>query len=246
MTRQDFLNGFFILFDELATFGAPGFEPSTIELLASVVQEDLIILKYTPKSNKLFEGFEESEKRTQDLGELVKYQTFSTFGTGFFSNSVTVTLPNTLITSGPTDFTDVFWLPVYESVITDTLKCNSTDFVEARVEPIKSGPLDIILRDPFNKPYLKNDQAKVLRLRSEGRIHTLITDGTFNVTDYKLGYIKKPTPIVLTASLTSPVSQLSDSMNRELLNETVKYALKTAREGNQFVLESQPKIINNE
>lgn len=246
MTKQSFLDEFFIAFDELATFGAPGIDPPVIEVLASIIQENLIILKYSPKSNKSLEGFEETEKRTQDLGELVKYQDFTIFGTGYFDNSVTVTLPNTLITISPTDYTDVFWLPIYESVVTKTKNCENTGFVKARVEPAKSGPLDILLMDPFNRPFLKNDEAKVLRVRSESRTHTLITDGTFAVGTYKLGYIRKPTPISLTGIMTDPVSQLSDSMNRELLNETVKYALSISREDKQLQVQSQPKIINNE
>ncbi len=246
MTRQQFLDGFFLQYDEINTFGAPGFDPQKIESLASTVQENLIILKYSPKSNKLLEGFEETEKRTQDLGELVKYQTFSSFGAGYFDNSVTVTLPNTLLTNNSSDYSDVFWIPIYESCITGTKTCDNTKFITARVEPAKSGPLDILLRDPFNKPFLKNDKAKVLRIRSEGRLHTLITDGTFTITDYKVGYIKKPNPIILTSNLTLPVSQLSDLMERELLSETVKFALNLGREDQQLNVENQPKINNNE
>lgn len=246
MTRQSFLDQFYIFYDELNSFGAPGFEPNIIEQLASKIQEDLIILKYSPKSNKLLEGFEETEKRTQDLRELVKYQTFSSFGTGYFDNSVTVTLPNTLLTNNSTDYSDVFWIPIYESVVTGTKTCDNSKYITARVEPAKSGPLDIILKDPYNKPYLKNDEAKVLRLASEGRIHTLVTDGTFTITDYKLGYIKKPSPIILTSNLTQSATLLSDSMEREVLSETVKFALDIAREQQQYLLDSQAKINNNE
>lgn len=238
MTKQEFLDQVALLYDEVNSNGAPHFEPDEIGTLASKVTEDLVFQKYGPKSNKLGEGYEETEKRIQDLGELVTYQTFTTFSTGYFPNSYNVTLPNTLLNSTPT-YTDVFWLPIYESVVTNTNNCAGTAKVNAVVIEAKHAPLDILLEDPFNKPYLKNDKAKVLRLRSNNRTHTLLTDGTFTIQSYKLGYIKKPTPIDLTTSLTDQVSQLAEHVHRELVEETVKLMLKIAREQNQFIIENQ-------
>lgn len=247
MTKQEFLDQFALQYDEINSLGAPHLVPAQLGALLSKVTEDLIILKYGPKSNRLGEGLEETEKRTQDLGELIKYSTFTTFTPGFYQNSFDVTLPNTLITNNSTDFSDVFWLPIYEGLITNTLKCDpSKGYVTARVEEAKHTPLDLLLRDPFNKPFLKNDEAKVLRLRSSGRVHTLITDGSFTIQAYKIGYIKKPTPVDLTTALTAQVSQLAEHVHRELVDETVKFALKIGREQNQFVVESQPNTLNKE
>lgn len=246
MTKQEFLDQFALQYDEINSLGAPHLVPAQIGALLTKVTEDLIILKYGPKSNRLGEGFEETEKRIQDLGELVTYASFTTLTPGFFDNSYDVVLPNTLLTNSSTDFSNVFWLPIYESVVTDQLKCDGSGPVKARVEEAKHTPLDLLLQDPFNKPFLKNDEAKVLRLRSNSRVHTLITDGTFGIASYKLGYIKKPTPVNLTTSLTSQVSQLAEHIHRELVDETVKFALKIGREQQQFVVESQPNNLNKE
>lgn len=246
MTKQEWLDQFALQYDEINSLGAPHLTPQQIGALLSKVTEDLIILKYGPKSNSKGEGFEETEKRIQDLGELVAYKTYTTFTAGFFPNSYDVILPNTLITSGPTDYSDVFWLPVLELAETNTPKCSGTGNVTARVEEAKHTPLDLLLRDPFNKPFLKNDEAKVLRLRSTGRLHTLFTDGTFTLANYKIGYIKKPTPVDLTTALTAQVSQLSEHVHRELVDETVKFALKIGREQQQFTVESQPNSLNKE
>lgn len=246
MTKQQFLDQFYFQYDEGNTFGAPFINLTELGMMKSKVEEDLIILKYGPKSNRLNEGFEETEKRIQDLGELVNYTTFTTFGTGFFDNSYTITTPNTLITSGPTNYSDVFWIPIYESVITNTLTCDTTQYIKARVVEAKHASLDMLLEDPFNKPFLKGDKAKVLRLKSENRTFSLITDGTFSIREYKLGYIRKPTPTDFSVSLTSPVSELADHVHREILDETVKYALKIFREQQQYVVESQPNIPNKE
>jgi hypothetical protein len=242
MTKQEFLDLWYLQYDEVNTFGAPGFNIQEITKMASKVQEDLIMLKYGPKSNRLLEGFEETEKRIQDLGELVTYKTYTTFGTGYFDNSYTIVTPNSLIDISPTNFTDVFWIPIYESVVTNTLNCTNTAYVKGKVEEAKHASLDLLVEDPFNKPYLKNDKCKVLRLKSANRTFALITDGTFTIREYRLGYIKKPTPIDFSTALTSQVSQLSEHIHRELLDETVKYALRIAREQQQFIIESQQSI----
>jgi hypothetical protein len=209
---------------------SPGYTPSELEVISSKVQEDLIITSYGGKSNRLQKGFEEDEKRIQDLGELVRYKNYTSFTAGFFTNSTEIVLPNTLITNGPTDFSDVYWFTVYEGCTSDVLDCtisgNTTVFVEPNIDDTSHGTLPIVLKDPFNKPYVKGNNGRVLRIRSEGRKHTLITDGTFNITKYSVGYIIKPTPIVLTSSLLSEVSQLSDHKQRELLDATVNYCMK--------------------
>ncbi len=243
MTKQEFLDGFFIQYDEVADLSAPSYDPVQLSIIASKVQEDLVVTTYNSKSNRLQDGFEETEKRIQDLGELVRYTTFTTFTPSYFDNSVEVTLPNTLITSGPTDFTDVYWFTIYEGCVSNTLDCtiadNTSVYVKPKVIPTAHGELEVSLEDPFRKPYLKANKGKVLRVRSEGRKHILITDGTFTVGNYRVGYIKKPLPIDLTTTLTSPVSELSDEKQRELLEKTVEYCLRITSQKDQLGLELQ-------
>jgi hypothetical protein len=246
MTKAEFLDQFALQYDEINSLGAPHLTPAQIGALLSKVQEDLVILKYGPKSNPLKEGLEETEKRIQDLGELVAYKTYTSFTNGFFDNSYDVVLPNTLVTNNSTDYSDVFWFPIYEGVVTNTDNCAKTDKVKARVEEAKHTPLELLLKDPFSRPFLKNDDSKVLRLRSTGRTHTLLTDGSFTIQKYKLGYIKKPKPVDLTTALTSQVSELSEHIHRELVEETVKLALKIGREQEQFVIQAQPNTLNKE
>jgi hypothetical protein len=229
MTNQQFLDNFYVLYDEVSDLSAPGYTPLELSKIASEVQEDLIITNYGPKSNKLQEGFEETEKRIQDLGELVRYKSYTTFSPAFFSNSTYVELPNTLITVGPTDYSDVYWFTIYENAVSNQLDCtipsNTTRYVEPKVVDVTHGELKVAVKDPFRKPYILANDGKVLRLRSEGRKHILITDGTFTVTRYDVGYIRKPLPIDLVTNLTAEVSELSDHKQRELLRKTVERCL---------------------
>ena len=241
MTKQEFLDGFYIQYDEVADLSGEGFTPTELSLIVSKVQEDLAVTKYSPRSNRMLDGFEETEKRIQDLGELVEYKSYTTFIAGFFDNSVEIVLPNTLITVGPTDFSDVYWFTIFEDTKSDVLDCtianNTTVYVKPKISDVVHGELKVALEDPFRAPYIKANKGKVLRVRAEGRKHILITDGTFNISEYRIGYIKKPSPIDLTTSLTSQVSKLADHTHRELLDATISFCLKTTKQNQEFGLD---------
>lgn len=250
MTNQEFLDSFYLQADVVATLVTKGFEPAEITNIANRAMEALILKKYRAFSNGNREGFEETEKRTQELGELVKYKSITNFTTGFFKNGKYVVLPNTLIdttnaeTSNPagsTNYDDIYWLTVFEEVVTDVLDCtikdNTTEYENATVVDTNHSQVGYMLIDPFNKPQSKPGNFKVLRLRSSGRKHELITDGNFNMTAYKVGYIKKPKPIDLEGTATNQVCELGDLFHRELLDETVIVALKDTTNTEQLKTE---------
>jgi len=241
--KQTFLDQFFIQYDQVSDLSAPGYTPQELSYIASKVQEDLVLAAYSPKSNRLGDGFEQTEKRTEDLGELVRYKNYTTFSPSFFSNSVEIVLPNTLITSGPTDFSDVYWFTIYEGSTSNVLDCtiagNTTVYVKPKISDVSHAQLDTVIGDPFNGPYIKASEGRVIRVRAEGRKHILITDGSFTITNYSIGYIKKPIPIDLTTSLTSQVSELSDSKHREILDGTVAYCMKISGQKEEFMLDAQ-------
>lgn len=242
MTKQEFLDGFYIQYNEVSDLSGEGFTPAELSLIVSKVQEDLAVTKYSPRSNRMLDGFEETEKRIQDLGELVKYKNFTTFATGFLDNSVEITLPNTLITSGSTDFSDVYWFTIFEDTKSNVLDCtipgNTAIYVKPRISDVIHAELKVAIKDPFRRPYIKGNNGKVLRVRAEGRKHLLITDGTFNVTEYRIGYVKKPSPINLTTALTSQVSELADPVHRELLDATVNYCLRLTDQTQKYQLDT--------
>lgn len=243
MTKQEFIDLFYIGYDEVSDFSSPGITPVELSKIVSKAQEELVMTTYDSKSNRLQEGFEESEKRIQDLGELVRYKSYTVFPAGFLANSVQVILPNTLISVGPTDFSDVHWLTIYEDSKINKLDCsianNTTVFVKPVVEDITHGELKVALKDPFRKPYYKNNEAKILKLRSEARKYLLLTDGSFTITEYILGYIRKPIPIDLTTNLTAQVSELAEHKHRELLDATIMQCLKITRQIEQLGVETQ-------
>lgn len=231
MTKQEFLTRFFLEADKVASLGQPSYTPEEIEIIATIAQEALVLERYNP-SNKSREGFEETEKRVQDLGELVVQKTIlpQTSSSLNFPNGVFCVLPNTQLTD-PTDYSDVFWLPILEYVNTkSTVACKNAKRVQ--VKDIKHVELEQLLQDPFNRPSIE----WVFRVRVSNLKHELITDGTFSIKDYIVRYIKKPTPINLTTNLNSQVSQLSDHVHQELLEKTLLHFYKSS--------EQQQKLTN--
>jgi hypothetical protein len=219
MTRQDFLNKFYLKFDKIASLALPGYEPEEIAAIATDVQEKLVLKKYNPKNQPSMEGFEETEKRVADLGELVSTAVITPLAYNNYynvDNGVFVNLPNTYPT-------DVYWLPIFENV-TITKKCKGK-YMKVAIIETSHVELNKLSIDPFNKPEARVD-AGIFRVRVDQFRHELITDGTFGVINYKIRYIRKPQAIDLTTNLTSQVSELSDIVHSELLQETINEILK--------------------
>jgi hypothetical protein len=66
MTKQQFLDRFYLQTDKVATLSTPGYEPEEISLIATEALEQWIITRYG-NNNKIREGYEETEKRVQDV-----------------------------------------------------------------------------------------------------------------------------------------------------------------------------------
>ena len=235
MTNQQFLDFFYIQYDKVANLSAPGYTPAEISLLATEAQELLVVTDYMPKSNVNREGFEETEKRIQDLGELVTSDiiTPAPYNPALnMPNGVFVTLPNTLL-NDPTDYSDVYWFTIFEEAITSITCAGAPKRV--KIIEISHQEYRQLLDDPFNRP----TDSKVWRMRFENRRHELITDGTYSITGYHVRYIKKPRPIDLVTNPTASVSQLSDHMHREIVRKTLELAVKAIDDQGRLAVETK-------
>lgn len=232
MSGSEVRERFLIELERLASNGAPGYEDPEIEAMINIAMEQCIVNYYNWKSNPQQYGFEETEKRIEDLGDLVRYKTYTTpFTSGFLPNSVAIILPNTLVDAqgnpqttnppGPTNFDDVAWFVIFDSVVTDKLECNSTtNYKKPLVKEISHQELANMLQDPFNSP---NPDRQVFKNRYEGRKIAIITDGNFNITAYTIGYIRKPQPVSL--SNTVAFLDIPDHLQREIIEKAVTLSL---------------------
>jgi hypothetical protein len=246
LTNQNFLDQFYLQYDKVATLQAPGYGPNEIQLMAQEAQELLILTSYNPLSNRLKEGFEETEKRIQDLGNLVRTRilTPQALSVDNMANGRFFQLPNVQYTTYPTTKNnfDVYWFTVYEQAITDQIdyclpKINGAyQYKTLEIIEINHNEYVQLIEDPFNKP----TQNKVWRMRSEGGLQELITDGTYNITGYKVRYIRKPRPIILdgTIALSAPCSELADHTHYELVRKTLEIATRNINDYTKLQVEN--------
>jgi len=178
-------------------------------------------------------GFEETQKRIDDLKGLIK--TYST--TSFTSNSDNLT--NAVFVDLPTD---------YRHAIQETVKAQCLNGVvrsskEVEVIPIKHGMYNRRIKNPFTAP----NRERVLRLAYQGKHELLYNDITPQ--SYRLRYIKNPDKIDM-AQLRTPVGlagaasiELDEPTHREIVAIAVKMALEAIMSNRYQTKSVETKII---
>src|SRR6218665_1148613 len=216
MTASEMDQEFLILYDKITNFDAPGYTPLEKSIFLTKAQERVFLDYYNPLGNKYREGYEGSETRRKDLKELTKGVTITVP-----SASQTQVLPNGTFYDLPVDCL----YAVSEEVTTasaDTCKNGK----RIRVKPITHDEYSINKDNPFKKPDIKDC---IWRLDYQGKIHELITDGTFTVAQYHLRYIHRLKPIIIGAITVDGVSgpqdcELDAIIHKRIIDEAVKIA----------------------
>lgn len=154
-------------------------------------------------------SFEEIQKRTEDLKDLVK---------NYLGNPLPYSVNNIDLNARfytlPTDH----WFIVQERLLISYRDCddkNVNDTVE--VVPITHNEFGKAIKNPFKKP----NTTKVLRLMAEGQVE-IIFDPLVNPGTYHLRYIKQPVKIDLTTNTTS---ELPEYLHQEIVDTAVSIAL---------------------
>jgi len=222
--------------DKLDNLNYPNFLPEEIDLLLNQGQERFVKQRYGITNPKRT-SFEETQKRTEDLKELIKHVNLTPS-----ANAIDNINPYSKFVTLPTDH----WFIIQERVVQECDKCNSNPLytetisinghtlvnqingMYAEVRPIQHMEVDKVLKDAFKQP----DYDKVLRLMEDGRVE-LIASSVCTPTVYRLRYLKKPNTI----SLTTPTNcELSEHTHQEIVDEAIKIALEgiEAKRNNSF------------
>lgn len=72
MTNEEFSNEFDVLYNSITSNQAPGLDEYEKSIFLTQAQEDLVRCYFDPKSNKVQEGFDGSQKRQYDFSSLIK------------------------------------------------------------------------------------------------------------------------------------------------------------------------------
>ena len=199
--------------DKTDSLNYPNFEPEEIDLWLNKAQEKFIKSRYSHDVKR--ETFEETQKRTDDLREVVVQVDLNPSGNQVpvKPNGVLFQLPDGTFGGIP-----IYWFAINEECSVKWQNCNN-EYVYRRknVKPIQHDDYNKIIGDPFNKP----NKNKIVRLMHGGNAE-LISDGTFIIDTYHLRYIKRPEQVSL---VNNNNCELADHTHTEIVNMAVGMAL---------------------
>lgn len=225
MTNEEFSNEFDSLLNSYSNIEEFGKTPNNIVLdeyeksvFLTKAQENLVISLYSGKGY-IGGPFENSEESRRYLSHLIKtYKTSEKLKNieGLSTNSIFFKLPEDL------------WFIVYEAVNFNDKNLGCKDNQNICVVPVTLDEYHRISRNPFRGP----NTRRVLRLDITDDTVELVS--VYNVQDYLVRYLSKPSPIILNdlpETLTINNSnkktecQLSPALHRIILEGAVKLAL---------------------
>ena len=212
MNVQSMHDYFKVGFDKTDSLNYPGFEPEEIDLWLNMAQDRLVKTRYG--GNNLYrKGFEESQKRTDDLRTIVRQAVLSPQSATILNkpNGFPFNVPNSPSTN------DVYWFSIQEEVNILVTDCNNVQTAtRLPVKAITHDQYNKIIRDPFNKP----DSTEVVRLFSEGQIEVISPIGM--PTSLIIRYVRKPQRIDLANSVDC---ELPDHIHSEVGDTAIQMAL---------------------
>lgn len=196
MTTQEFSNEFDVLYNNIMSNQAPGLDEYEKSVFLTKAQSEILKNYFNPKGNKYQEGFDDSEKRQIDFSTLIR-----------------VAKPTAYSGVSYTKFDDrsqLFQMPSDILFVLNETAMNTVDGTKRLINivPINFDEYSRIMSKPYKQP-LKNQGWRLFQSIGEVNfISEIITKSGSTVTDYKLRYVRRPKPIILT-NLTDTYSNVS-------------------------------------
>lgn len=187
MTNEEFSNEFDILinaYSKKPNFGEDSilleFNEYEKSVFLTKAQEEILLSYYNGLNNQ-YKSFEETEELRRYFSSLVKTYTTNTklqIVDKISNNSQCFDLPDDL------------WFIIYEQVKLDQDEVNCLENETSVVTPITHDEFYRTYRNPFRTC----NKRRVLKLDNEGYSELI---SKYNITEYLIRYISKPTPIIL-------------------------------------------------
>ena len=231
MTTAEFSTEFDTLYNNLTSNQAPGVDEYEKSVFLTMAQEELVKNYFNPKSNKLQEGFDGSEKRQIDFSELIRVQDVVT----------NVPAPGTYISIDSR--AQLFLLPIDLFIVTNE-QVNLTEgpiSYPVTVIPINYREYDRLMSKPYKEPlkrqcwrFMQSNNTSPVAANGQQIVSEIISKTNTIVSAYRIRYVKKPQPIIL-ANLTAwnlslngvtavTDCELNPIIHREILNRAVELA----------------------
>jgi len=213
MTTTVMHTNFKLELDKIDSLQYPAFTSNEIDYLLNQAIRKFVKTRYSGVNYKQ-EGFEQTQKRIDDLRTLVREVTVPCTETGIKPNGWVLTSPG--LTHD--NFVSTYWLSLGEEVLL-TLADAST--IRQGVTEVTSDEYRFEIDNPYSSYKLHYGKAKPLRLFYNDTIE-FISDGTYDVTSAYIRYIKAPDTVVLSPLVNS---DLPEHTHDEIVALAVQMAL---------------------
>ena len=210
MNVQEFSNTFDTLLQPYITKDVNGnqnnlaFDEYEKSIFLTKAQEQIIL--------ELYQELEQSEEVRKYLSNLIKTDNYAPVG------EQDETLINNNFKSYKVELRDTILFMIYEQcTLSDENNCINNKIVS--VVPTIHDDLDKVLKNPFKSP----NSRKVIRLDFDNKIELI---SKYNISNYKVRYLKKPNPIILVAlednlSINNGDTKVSNGETNPILHERI-------------------------
>lgn len=167
---------FDVTLDKRFTSQTPELPPEIIDYFINEAQARYVKTRYG-KNNFYQAGYEEIQKRTDDLKNIVKTVIIDTTDVSYEDDVVRANL----------DDADNYWFFLRGRVLSSNASCGEQWKKPKRVQ---QDDLETVREDPFNKSYYEQPVIYF----EDGDVF-ILNDGTFTTPQYKLTYLQKPSVV---------------------------------------------------
>lgn len=195
--------------DKLDALNYPNFLPEEIDLLLNQAQDRIVKQRYGLNNVKRT-SFEETQKRTEDLKNIVRTIVLTPQA---YSATTNIDVNARFFLLQPDH-----WFIIQERVVLQ-YNCGSLITSRVKVKPISHVEFDTVITDAFKRP----DNTKVLRLMDDSKVELIFASGT-TIIEYRLRYLKRPVRVSIT---TITNCELSDHLHQEIVDEGINIALES-------------------
>ncbi len=221
MTIQEFHIQFKVFFDKVDSAAYPEFLDAEIDLYLNEAQERIVKQRYG-KNNIYRAGFEEMQKRTEDLKNLVETRftsvtpatSYSAVGENVFQTDLdSLFLDDQL--QNPAQEEYQFYLKSMART------CDGDCCAWSRVKLVQHDDIGSIAGDPFNKPKLR----RPIIFFESGDIFIWTAPGLV-IDNFQVTFIKRPALMNIGTYGGSVVEcELSEHLHKEILQEAIQIAI---------------------
>ena len=210
MNVQEFSNSFdtllqpYIAKESFSEQNNLAFDEYEKSIFLTKAQEQIVL--------ELYQELEQSEEVRKYLSNLIKTDNYVPIG------EQDETLINNNFKSYKVDISNDILFMIYEQcTLNDENNCINNKIVS--VVPTIHDDLDKVLKNPFKSP----NSRKVIRLDFDNKIELI---SKYNISNYKVRYLKKPNPIILVAlednlSINNGDTKVSNGETNPILHERI-------------------------